>query len=135
MDQDMMKKAEEIIAKNSVQGGSYQGQICVITVIDSEGFPFSSVATPSKADGIKQLTFAIQLDGDKAKCIAKCNRASVCFGTTEYSISLMGEVEIVTDAAVKKEMWYDSCSNFFDGPEDPNYGVLVFTTKRHKFFL
>jgi len=59
----------------------------------------------------------------------------VCFGTEEYSINLVGEIEITTLPNVKQEMWYDGLAFHFTGPDDPNYCVLKFTTKRYKIFI
>jgi len=135
MTQTMIAKAAELVEKNAVQGGAFQGQICTLSLIDSEGFPTASIITPSKASGIHWLTFGASLDDNKAKRIADCNHASVCFGTTEYCINLVGEIEVLTSADVKHDMWYDGLSFHFTGPDDPNYCVLRFTTKRYKLFL
>jgi len=135
MSQDIFAKAAKIVEENSVQGGEFRGQICVISLIDEKGFPTASVVTPSKSEGLRWLTFAVDLDGNKAKRIANCNRASVCFGTTEHSINLVGEAEVITTADVKREMWYDGLGFHFTGPDDPNYFVLRFTTKRYKLFI
>jgi len=135
MNQDIIAKAAKIVEENAVQGGEFQGQICVISLIDAEGFPTASVVTPARAEGISWLTICGNLDDNKAKRIANCKRASICFGTTEYSINLVGEIEILTSPEAKRDMWYDGLSYHFTGPEDPNYCVLRFTTKRYKFFL
>jgi len=134
MDEKTIALMTEITRKNSVGGGEFRGQICTLTLIDEDGFPTASVMTPSKADGINWLTFGTLLDENRAKRGAACNRASVCFGSTAYCLNLVGEVEVITSADVKQEMWYDALSVFFTGPDDPNYCVLKFTTKRYKFF-
>jgi general stress protein 26 len=135
MNQEVIARAEEIVAKNTVQGMAYQGQNCILALIDLEGYPTASVISPSKADGIKWITFCIERTSNKAKRIEKCNRACVCFGTVDYNISLVGEAEIITDANVKKEMWYDGLGNHFSGADDPNYCVLKFTTKRYNLLV
>ena len=135
MGQEITSKAAKIVEKNSVGGGEFQGQICTLALIDEEGFPTTSVLTPSKSDGINWLTLCTMLDGNNVKRIANCNRASVCFSTTEYCINLVGEIEVVTSAEVKREMWYDALSYHCTGPDDPNYCVLRFTTKRYKLFI
>jgi general stress protein 26 len=131
MDQEIIARAGEIIAKSTVQGGSYNGENCVLALIDLEGYPTASVITPSRADGIKWITFCTDINCNKTKRIAESNRACVCFGTSEYGISLVGEIEIVTDADVKKEMWYQGLEGYWSGADDPNYCVLKFTTKRY----
>ena len=135
MNQNIITKAIEIIEKNSVQGGEFSEQFCVLSLIDVEGFPTASVITPSKAEGINWLTFATFLDNNRAKRVANCNRASVCFASGEYCVNLVGEIEIITSADVKCEMWYDGLYSHIAGMDDPNYCVLRFTTKRYKLFI
>jgi len=135
MNQNIMAKAIEIIEKNAVQGGEFSGQHCVLSLIDAEGFPTASVVTPSKVDGINWITFGTLLDGNRAKRVENCNCASVCFSSDEYCVNLVGEIEVITSADVKCEMWYDGLSFYVTGMDDPNYCVLKFTTKRYKLFI
>jgi len=135
MNQNIITKAAEIVKENSVHGGKEGFGICTLSLIDSEGFPTASIVTPSKSDGINWITFGTMLDQNRAKRVASCNRASVCFGTAEHCINLVGEIEIITSDDVKREMWYDGLGHHFAGPDDPNYCVLKFTTKRYKLFL
>ena len=135
MNQDILTKANAIVAKNSVMGGAFKGQICTLSLIDEDGFPTASVLTPSKSDGIKWLTLCTLVDENRAKRAAKCGRASVSFGSTEYCINLVGEIEVITSPEVKQDMWYDGLSYHCAGPDDPNYCVLKFTTKRYKLFI
>ena len=135
MNQDFIAKAVKIVDENSVQGGEFRGQICVLSLTDEEGFPTSSVITPSKSDGINWITFGTLLDDNRAKRSLNCNRASVCFATTEYCVNLVGEIEVITSSDIKHEMWYDALKGFFAGPDDPNYCVLKFKTKRYKLFI
>ena len=135
MNSEIIAKAGEIVAKNTVQGQAYQGQNCVLALIDLEGYPTASVITPSTSEGINWITFCTGLTSDKAKRIAKCNRASVCFASADYNITLVGEIELATDPDTKKEMWYDGLENHFSGPTDPNYCVLKFTAKRYNLLV
>jgi len=135
MNQDIIAKAAEIVKENSVYGGEASFGICTLSLIDAEGFPTASVITPLKSDGINWITFSAMLDGNKAKRIANCNRASVCFGTAEHCVNLVGEIEVIISDDVKHDMWFDGLKMHFTGPDDPNYCVLRFTTKRYKFFI
>jgi len=135
MNQDVIAKAAKIVKENSVHGGEAGFGICTLSLIDEEGFPTASIITPSKSDGIHWITFGTMLDANRAKRIANEGRASVCFGTAEHCVNLVGEMEIITSEDVKREMWYDGLGHHFTGPEDPNYCVLKFTTKRYKLFL
>ena len=131
----IIAQAIEIVKKNTVQDGTFQGEMCVLSLIDEEGFPTASVVTPSKSDGINWVTFCTFLDNNRARRSIANKRASVCFSSDEYCINLVGEIEVITSADVKQEMWYDTLSLHVSGPEDPNYCVLKFTTKRYKIFI
>jgi len=133
--QAIIKKAGEIVEANAIQGGEFTGQICVLSLIDENGYPTAAVLTPSKADGIREVMLCTSLDGNAAKRAANCNRASVSFNSAEYCVNLVGEIEFITDPTAKKDMWYDGLSFHYSGPEDPNYGLLKFTTKRYKLFV
>ena len=132
MNEEIITKAGEIIAQKT--GGGNEGY-CVLSLIDKDGFPTSSTISASKADGINWITFCTGLGSDKTNRIEKCNRASVCFAAIDYNISLVGTIEILTDPETKKEMWYKGLENHFSGPEDPNYCVLRFKTKRYNLLV
>jgi len=133
MSQKIIDRAAKVVAGKT--GGGNEGY-CVLALIDSEGYPTASTLSVSKADGIKEMTFCVQLDGNKANRIKDCNRASVCFAAMEHNITLVGAVEILTAPEIKKEMWYDGLQHVFEkGADDPNYGVLRFKTKRYNIFF
>lgn len=135
MNQEIIVKAGEIVKENTVHGGEAGFGIYTFSLIDAEGFPTASIVTPAKSDGINWMTFGTMLNQNRAKRVANCNHASVCFGTAEHCINLIGKIEIITADDVKHEMWYDGLGHHFMGPDDPNYCVLRFTTKRYKLFL
>ena len=136
MSQEIINKTTEIIAANTVKNGIFNGEICTLTLIDEEGYPTASVITPAKSDGLNWLAFGTLLNDNRAKRAKNCNRASVSFNTTEYCVNLVGDIEVITDQAVKSEMWYDGLAYHFPGgATDPNYCVLKFTTKRYKLFI
>lgn len=130
MHEEIIAKAAEIIRKNTGEE-----TYCVLALIDLDGFPTASTITASKADGIRSITFCTGLGGTRTKRIDRCNRASVCFNSPEYNITLVGTIEVVTDPEVKKEMWYGGLANHFSGPEDPSYCVLRFNTQRYNLLV
>ena len=134
MSQDVLAKMNAIVEKNTVKNGVFKGEICVISLIDENGFPTMCTVTPSKCDGINRITFGTLLDGNRAKRSLANKNASVCFNSNAYCVNLVGEMEVITSPDVKHDMWYDGLSGFFTGIDDPNYCVLKFTTKRYKYF-
>lgn len=132
MNEEIITKAGEIIAGRT--GGGNEGY-CVLALTDTDGYPTASTISASKADGINWVTFCTGLGCNKTNRIEKCNRASVCFNAPDYNITLVGTVEILTDPAIKKEMWYSGLENHFSGADDPNYCVLRFSTERYNLLI
>ena len=133
MNQAVIATAAEIIQDEAKkeQGGGF----CTLALIDENGYPTASTVSISKANSIKELTFCAGLSGNKAKRIQKCNRASVCFNSSNYNITLVGTVEILTDPEAKKESWYTGCEHHWSGIDDPDFCVLRFTTERYNLFV
>jgi general stress protein 26 len=133
---EIINKAAQIIAANTVKNKTYNNEICNLALIDENGYPTTSVITPTKSDGLKTVWLCTMLDSNHARRIGRCSHASVSFTSAEYCVNLVGDVEVITDPAVKSEMWYDGLAYHFpDGETDPNYCVLKFTTKRYKLFI
>jgi len=130
MNQEIISRAGEIVTQNTGEAG-----YCALALIDLDGYPTASTISAAKADGIKWLTFCTGLGSPKVDRIKKCNRASVCFNSAGYNITLVGTIEILTAKDVKEEMWYGGLTHHFSGPEDPNYCVLKFKTERYNLLV
>ena len=136
MNEEIIKRAEEILAnRTKFEHGCLE--CCVLALIDIDGYPTAATISPSKIDGIKRITFCTGMGSNWVKRIEKCNHASVCFNSEaeQYNITLVGDIEVVTDIDVKKEMWFDGMGYYYTGPEDPGFCVLHFTTKRYSLML
>jgi general stress protein 26 len=133
MNEEIIKRAEDILSNRALKEQGY----CVLALIDFEGYPTAATISPSKIDGIRCITFCTGIESNWAKRIVNCNRASVCFnsGTEQYNITLIGNIEVLTDIETKKEMWYEGMGYYFKGPEDPNFCVLRFKTQRYSLML
>jgi len=135
MNEKIIEKASYVIqAKTGGIGGGMTGY-AILALIDENGYPTASTLTISKAEGIKWLTFLTSIDSNKAKRISKCNKGSVCLGSSEHNISLVGTLEVLTDPEIKKEMWYEAIGGIFSGSEDPSYCVIRFNTERYNLFF
>ena len=136
MDRETILKAGEIIAKNTAQGAAVGAEpYCVLALIDENGDPTASAVTPAKAEGIAWMTFCTGFQSNKAKRVAPSDRASVCFCGLDHNVTLTGRMEILTDEATKREMWYEGLMHHFSGPDDPEYCVLRFTTERYNLLV
>ena len=141
MSEKAIAKAEEII--KSKTAAVNMGVGVTLSLLDDEGYPTTSTLSISKADGIRRLTFASTLDSNKAKRAKENSRASICIfdddyeGGAYYNITLVGNIEVVTDMEMKKETWYQGLEEHYPngGIDDPNYCVLIFTTKRYNLWV
>jgi len=141
MSEKVIAKAEEII--KSKTAAENMGVGVTLSLLDSEGYPTTSTLSISNADGIRQITFAAQLDSNKVKRAKEDSRASICIFDDDYeagsyyNITLVGDIEIVTDAETKKETWYPGLEEHYPngGLDDPNYCVLRFNTKRYNLWV
>jgi len=141
MSQQVIAKAAELIKNKTAEVNMGVG--VTLSLLDHEGYPTTSTLSIAKADGIKQIKFAAQLDSNKVKRAQANSRASVCVfddnfeSGAYYNITLVGDIEIVTDMETKKDAWYEGLENHFPngGIEDPNYCVLIFTTKRYNLWV
>jgi len=136
MNKKIIKQAEKILA-NLTRFEQGCLECCVLALIDTDGYPTAATISPSKIDGIRHITFCSGVGSNWVKRIEKCNRASVCFNSEDeqYNITLVGTIEVLTDIATKKEMWFDGMGSYFSGPEDPGYCVLRFNTQRYSLML
>jgi len=127
-----MAKAAEIIAAATGNRG-----YCTLAQLDGDGYPTAATISVSKAQGIEWIAFCSGLGSNWAKRAGQDARASVCFNSSDplYNITLVGDVEVLTDPAVKQEMWYEGMGWYFSGPEDPNFCVLRFNTRRYSLLL
>ncbi|WP_137744627.1 MULTISPECIES: pyridoxamine 5'-phosphate oxidase family protein [Robertmurraya] len=62
------------------------------------------------------------------------SKASVCYFKDTDSVTLIGEVKFVEDAALKERLWSESDRRFFSkGIADPEFRWLKFTTLEASF--
>jgi len=136
MNQKIIDRAGELInSKSGYIGGGMEGYV-VLSLIDENGYPTASTATIARADGINWITFATGPDSNKAKRIAKCNRASVCLASSEYNVTLVGTIDVVEDAETKRAMWSPEMESiYWSGPDDPGFYVLKFNTERYNIYF
>lgn len=131
MNREIIAHAEKILKNRAVKEQGY----CVLALMDLDGYPTAATISPSKIEGIRRISFCTGTESNWAKRIQNCSRASVCFNSPEYNITLVGEIQVLTDPEIKKEMWYGGMGYYFKGPEDPDYCVLQFVTKRYSLML
>ena len=137
--QATIDRAAAVVASKSINGGNYkEDAYCTISLIDSKGYPTSATITPAKNEGINYIWFGTSLDSNKVKRIKKKPRASLCFNDAGFNISLVGDIEVITDIDTKKEVLYEEIAKmdyYPKGMNDPNLVALKFATKRFDIYF
>jgi len=133
MNQEVIKRAEELInSMTEYKLGGMEGY-AALSLIDDKGYPSATTFCITRADGIKWLTFNTATDRPYAERIRKNNKACVCINSNEYTINLVGTVEVLTDIESKKENWLDFFNDgmHWSGVDDPQLLIIRFTTERY----
>lgn len=121
MENDKIKMIETLMEKTPAVS---------LTSIGEDGYPRTVTMANIKSESLRTVWFATALNSTKVKHFLRDKRASVCYNVDGHNISLIGEVDIVDNDQIKKELWLDWFINHFPlGLDDPNYCILRFDTK------
>ena len=95
--------------------------------VNAEGCPRPVVLAKIASQGYNEVWMATAADSVKVHDFRLTPKAGLCFSDDENSVSLTGEVEIISDDATRQRMWQEWLVGFFPGgPADPNYTLLRF---------
>lgn len=99
-------------------------------IIDENGYPKVATRSCIKATGINELYFSSNVSGHLIQSILNNPKSSVCFEKDGNNITLVGTAQLVNDPEVKKNLWLDWFINHYPGGlDDPDYGIIKFTTE------
>lgn len=111
-------------------------EVVIITSVNQKGYPRPVPMSKVKSEGISVIWMATGKDSSKTKDFLSNPKAGLCFHTNGNSVALTGEVEIVTDKTMKKELWQDwFIEHFPQGPEDPGYVLIKFNSREATFWI
>lgn len=103
----------------------------IIGTVDQYGFPRASAISLIKFEGLKKAFFATGLDSGKVRCLKQNKKACICYQPDDDNVTVIGEIDILTDQETKELLWQDwFIGHFPGGPSDPNYCVLKFTGQK-----
>jgi len=141
----MVKKASEIqkerIKEIEEKASKLLEKCSVVTLasVNEKGYPRICTITKIRNNSFLEIYFMTSkrshING-KATHFENNTKASVCYYLGGDSVTLIGNVEIVTDMNEKKEFESDCDRNFFKkGIEDPKCYLLRFRTKEATFWI
>lgn len=111
-------------------------EVVVLTSVNKEGYPRPVPMSKIKSEGYSVVWMSTGTDSLKTKDFLHNPKAGICYSENGNSVALTGEVEVISDEAVKKEMWQDwFIEHFPGGPTDPNYVVLKFKGNHGTFWI
>lgn len=102
-------------------------EVVILTSINKEGYPRPVPLSKIHTEGLNEVWMATGRNSWKTKDFALNPKAGLCFSEAGNSIAMTGNVEIITDKAIKEKLWQDWFINHFPkGATDPNYILLKF---------
>ena len=123
----MKEKAEQLLQR--CEG-------VVITSVNEEGYPRPVPMSKIKSEGYSVVWMATGNDSLKTKDFRLNPKAGLCYSENGNSVALTGEVEVITDAEIKKELWQEwFIAHFPLGAADPNYVLLKFKGQKATIWI
>lgn len=123
----MKEKAEQLLQRC---------EVVVITSVNEEGYPRPVPMSKIKSEGYSVVWMATGTDSLKTKDFRLNPKAGLCYSENGNSVALTGEVEVITDAEIKKELWQEwFIAHFPLGPADPNYVLLKFKGQKATIWI
>lgn len=115
--EELRKKSNQLLMKAGVVS---------LASVDENGYPRVCILSCLKPSDIGTIIVSTGTNGTKVSHFQKNPKASVCFHDDRDSVTLVGEVEFITDLSIKKDVFLDWMYDHFTGVDDPNYCVIAF---------
>ncbi len=127
MDEGAERKLWEVVEESEI----------VLLITDGEGYPRMRPMTVLAYEEDGSLWFATSKSSRKVEEIGRNPRATACFLTLEGGAhaQVFGTAEIVDDPDLKKEFWDEEWSEYWEGPDDPDYVLLALHGTRAEYYL
>ena len=112
-------------------------EVCFLSFINTEGFPTTrTMLNPRKRQGIKEFYLATNTNSQKVQSLLKNPRAGLYFYDRPLyrGVAFTGTIEVLTDQAIKDEIWRDMDTIFYENNTDPDYCVLKFTAQAARYY-
>ena len=91
-----------------------------------------------KADSDLVFRFCTQLESRKVSQIRKTPDVHISLGvsnleTAKNWLQVEGTAQVSTDKAERHAFWFDELKNYFTGPDDPSYCIIIINPSRIEF--
>jgi len=115
-----------------------QPLIASLATVAEDGRPWVRYVVPNVSDDLSMIV-ATSLRSRKVSHIRGNPEVHLTCGSTDMSkpgnyLQIEARAEVITDPAARKAHWSEGLSNYFQGPDDPNYVLLSITPYRIEIF-
>lgn len=114
---ELREKSNRILEKQGV---------VTLASVTPEGYPRICVLSVLGEKEIGHIIVSTGEKGTKVPQFRENPKAGACVFDDRDSVTLIGEVEFVTDMKVRKDIFLDWMYDHFTGVDDPNYCVIAF---------
>lgn len=109
-------------------------QLINIATITEDGRPWVRYVM-GKADKDLVFRFCTHLGSRKVGQIRKNPDVHISLGvsaleTAQHWLQVQGTAAVSTDTDERHAFWFDELSNYFSGPDDPDYGIVMIRPSR-----
>ena len=109
-------------------------QLINVATLTDDGRPWIRYVM-GKADNDLVFRFCTHLGSRKVGQIRKNPNAHISLGvadleTAKHWLQVQGTAEISTSADERNSFWFDDLSNYFSGPDDPDYCIIIIRPSR-----
>jgi general stress protein 26 len=104
-------------------------QLLNFATVTEDGRPWVRYVVGSADDGLV-FRFCTHLETRKVGQIRKNPNVHISMGvkdleTAEHWLQVAGTAEISTNRDERHAFWFDELANYFSGPDDPNYCIVI----------
>ena len=112
-------------------------QLINFATITEDGKPWVRYVM-GKADSDLVFRFCSRLESRKVAQIRKNPDVHISLGVTSLEtaknwLQVAGTAEVSTDKAERDSFWFDDLKNYFSGPDDPAYCIVIVKPYRIEF--
>lgn len=112
-------------------------QLINFATITEDGRPWVRYVV-GKADKDLVFRFCSHLGARKIAQVRKNPNVHISLGAKDLEsanhwLQVEGKAEVSTDKADRDSFWFDDLKNYFSGPDDPNYSIVIVRPSRIEF--
>ncbi|GBE04809.1 MAG TPA: hypothetical protein ENG80_02360 [Nitrospirae bacterium] len=120
--------------KQRIYDAAKEMQLINVATITEDGKPWVRYVM-GKTDNDLVMRFCTHMSSRKVPQIRKNPNVHISLGVSSLEtarnwVQVQGTAEVSTDKAERDAFWFDELNNYFSGPDDPDYCVVIIRPSR-----